>query len=207
MIVMCRVKSKARDFWFPLVVLTATAFQASAMESKPALPAQAPGGAVAQADAPAEDTSALTLQDALLRALRQSPTLAAFTWDIRAADAMIQQAGLKRNPSLSLAAEEVRWTAGPAEKTRSTTLAGALGGGGLSVPSVTWEREKMEGPHSGFSESEFTLSIAQPIELGKKRAKRIALAEQQKELVHWDYEAARADVLAQTATHFVEVLA
>jgi cobalt-zinc-cadmium efflux system outer membrane protein len=201
------VKAKARRFWLPLLVLAAAAFETSAVESEPAVPAQAPGGAVTPANDPPEESSALTLPDALSRALRHSPALAAYAWDIRAADALVQQAGLRPNPALSLAAEEVRWTAGPSEKTRSTTLAGAVGPGGLGVPSVAWDREKAEGSHSGFAESEFTISIAQPIELGRKRAKRVALAEQQKALVHWDYETARADVLAQTATHFVEVLA
>ncbi len=149
----------------------------------------------------------LTLPDALSRALRESPTLAAFTWDIRAADAMVKQAGLRPNPELSVEIEGVRWTPGPAEKTRSATVSGAFEAGTLNIPAVTWEEEQGRGAHAGFRESELTISIAQPILLGRKRAKRVVVAQREKELVLWDYQAARADVLAHTASDFVQLLA
>jgi outer membrane protein, heavy metal efflux system len=154
-----------------------------------------------------EESGTLTLPDALALTLRHSPALAAFTWDIRAADAMIEQAGLRPNPELSVEIEGVRWTPGPTERTRSTSLSGTLAPVTLTNPAIGWDRETAPGARSGFSESELTISIAQPIELGRKRAKRKALAAQEKELVLWDYQAARADALAQTASDFVEVLA
>ncbi len=149
----------------------------------------------------------LTLSDALSLARQKSPALAAFTWDIRAADAMIEQAGLRPNPELSLEIEGVRWTPGPSESKRSTSLSGSVGSGSLGIPSISWQRLNGPEANSGFSESEFTISIGQQIELGRKRAKRIAVAKREKDLALWDYQAARADVLAQTASDFVEVLA
>ncbi len=154
-----------------------------------------------------EESSVLTLADALSLTLRHSPALAAFTWDIRAADAMIEQAGLRPNPELSMEIEGVRWTPGPTERTRSTSLSGALAPVSLTNPAVGWGQKTGQGARSGFGEAELTLSIAVPIELGRKRAKRKAFAEREKELVLWDYQAARADALAQTASDFVEVLA
>ena len=50
-------------------------------------------------------SSNLTLADALARTLRQSPELAVFSWEFRAAEARIIQAKLKPNPELSLLLE------------------------------------------------------------------------------------------------------
>src|SRR6185295_17904656 len=47
-----------------------------------------------------------------------------------------------------------------------------------------------EGAHSGFADSDFTLRLAQVIELGGKRAKRMALAARSREVSAWDYERA-----------------
>jgi outer membrane protein, heavy metal efflux system len=181
--------------------------------------------AAAQNDAPfKEPDGTLTLRDAVGAALLGSPTLAAFQWDIRAADARIVQAGLRPNPELGVEVEDVRWTGGPEQRVRTRTLEGAFQPGTVSVPTLQpdqsinvpvitpgatagWEAEREQGAHSGFVESEFTLSISQEIELGRKRAKRVALANREKELAQWDYEAARADVIADTAAAFTEVLA
>jgi cobalt-zinc-cadmium efflux system outer membrane protein len=147
-----------------------------------------------------EDTSPiLTLSEALSQSLRLSPALAVFAWDLRVADAMITQAGLRANPELSMEIEGVRWNEGPSELSQSISVSGS--------PPDSREVEKMQGTHSGFRESEFTLSIAQPIQLGKQRAKRVAVASRSKELVLWDYQAARANVLAQTASDFIQLLA
>jgi cobalt-zinc-cadmium efflux system outer membrane protein len=170
------------------------------------LTCSANGSSVEDANAAVEASGELTLPEALTLALRQSPILAAFAWDIRAADALAEQAGLRPNPELAVEIEDVRWTAGPSETSRSSTLSAGITAGALA-PAVSWERENTQGARSGFSESEFTVSIAQPIQLGRKRAKQIALAERGKDLVLWDYQTARADVLAQTASDFVEVLA
>ncbi|MFH1719041.1 MAG: TolC family protein [Planctomycetota bacterium] len=63
------------------------------------------------------------------------------------------------------------------------------------------------GDRSGFDGAETTIQIAQPIELGQKRAKRTALAALEKDLAQWDYEAKRLDVRTEVTKAFVEVLA
>jgi cobalt-zinc-cadmium efflux system outer membrane protein len=168
--------------------------------------------------------STLTLGQAIGLVLARNPRLRAFSWDIRVADARILQAGLRPNPELSVEVEDVRWTAGPSRETRTRLLSGALerstvvipqGGGqpALELPVLNanpvagWENEKEQGARSGFSEAEITVSLAQVIELGGKRARRVAAAEGEKRTVLWDYEAARADVVAEAAQAFVAVLA
>lgn len=166
----------------------------------------------------------LTLGDAMALALEKNPRLTAFSWDVRAADARILQAGLRPNPELSVEVEEVRWTSGPSARTRTSSLSGVLERGTVSIPQgqgqdpleiptlktnpvLGWESESEEGTHSGFSEAEVTVTLAYMIELGAKRAKRTEVAEREKATLLWDYETARADVLAGTARAFVSALA
>ena len=52
-----------------------------------------------------EPTGALTLRDALTHALLKNPELAAFSWEVRAVDARILQAGLYPNPELGAEVE------------------------------------------------------------------------------------------------------
>lgn len=52
-----------------------------------------------------EPQGTLTLRDALLHALAKNPELAAFSWDVRIADARILQAGLLPNPELGAEVE------------------------------------------------------------------------------------------------------
>jgi cobalt-zinc-cadmium efflux system outer membrane protein len=166
----------------------------------------------------------ITLVEVLSLALQQSPSLKAFSWEIRAAEARTIQAGLRPNPELSLEIEEVRWTSGPGTVSDSISLGGALTEGSISIPSgdgqnplsiptlgvtpsLGFERVREQGARSGFSEAEITLSVSQLIELGGKRAKRVRLAKREQELAQWDYEAARANVIESVATAFVNVLA
>jgi cobalt-zinc-cadmium efflux system outer membrane protein len=73
--------------------------------------ASAPAGAPsASAEEPAEPTGPLTLSCALSLALRRSPELAEFTWETRASEARVLQAGLGPNPELSLHVEDVLGT-------------------------------------------------------------------------------------------------
>lgn len=176
------------------------------------------------ADAVSEPHGTITLRQALALALEGSPKLAAFSWDIRAAEARIIQASLRPNPELSLAIEEVRWTSGPGTVSDTVSMGWALTEDSVSVPmgegqepvdipihgaksSTAFERVKEQGARSGFSEAEFTLSLSQVIELGGKRAKRLRVAQRERELAQWDYEAARADVTESVAATFVSVLA
>lgn len=54
---------------------------------------------------PAASAGALTLQHALADGLMHSPELAAFAWDVRAAEARELQAGLLPNPELEAEVE------------------------------------------------------------------------------------------------------
>jgi len=150
-----------------------------------------------------EHQRVLTLPRAIALVLERNPGLAAFSWDIRAADAHILQAGLLPNPEFSVEIEEVRWTTGPSERTRTWSLSGSL----APDAALGWEQGTERGARSGFSESEITASLAQVIELGGKRAKRVSVAKGERQRLLWDYEAARAEVLAETARAFIGTLA
>jgi cobalt-zinc-cadmium efflux system outer membrane protein len=63
------------------------------------------------------------------------------------------------------------------------------------------------GDRRGFEKADVRLRVTQLIELGEKRAKRIALADAQRMLAAWDYEARRVAVAAQVTAYFVRVLA
>lgn len=139
----------------------------------------------------------ISLADALSLALERNPGLAAFSWDIRAAEARQIQAQLRPNPELTVEIEDFRLGSGPGIKTSSWAA------GGLSIQR---ERESESGARSGFAEAQLTISLSQIIELGGKRAKRMALAERDRDVAAWDYEIARADLFKEVAQTFVEVL-
>lgn len=63
------------------------------------------------------------------------------------------------------------------------------------------------GERSGFEAAETTVQVGQPLELGGKRAKRTRVASLDKDLVQWDYKAARLDVLREMARAFAAALA
>ena len=75
-------------------------------------------------------------------------------------------------------------------------------------PEVSLEVEDFGGnkEFSGFGESETTLKLSQPLELGGKRAARIQEAKAGKALVKFDYDVKRLEVMSQTAQAFYEVL-
>ncbi|MCF6284932.1 MAG: TolC family protein [Candidatus Hydrogenedentes bacterium] len=149
-----------------------------------------------------ESDEALTLPEAISLSLRRNPRLEAFSWEFRASDARILQAGLRPNPELSVEIEEIGLGDAPSQRTQTQGIGGSLG----SLPALSWGRERESGSRNLLDESEITLSIAQLIEVGGKRAKRVALAKSDKALIQWDYETARADVLTGVARAFVGVL-
>ena len=120
-----------------------------------------------------EPNGVVTLRDALALALAHNPQLGIYPYDLRAADALILQAGLRPNPELSVEVEDV---------------------GG-------------RGERRGFDAAQTTIGISQPVELGGKRAKRTRVASLDKELVQWDYRAARLDVMREATRAFIAVLA
>src|SRR5215510_14646691 len=58
----------------------------------------------------------------------------------------------------------------------------------------------------GFQSAEITIHLSQLIELAGKRQKRTRVAALERDLVAWDYEATRIEVLTQVTQAFVEVL-
>ena len=105
--------------------------------------------------------------------------------------------GLAGNPDLIAFSWEVR-TGDPR----------ILQAGLIPNPELGVELENFLGsePSRKFETLETTLSISQLVELGGKRAARIGLASSEKEVSIWEYEAKRADVAADVAKSFVEVL-
>lgn len=183
--------STARTIYIYTLALYSLAFvtTAHAQESSPP-PVQEPPGE-------------LTLSQALALALQGNPGLSAFAWDIRAAEAREIQAGLRPNPELSLELEDLR--VGGAASTNSTSRnLGFSPAGGLSLGTGRASETSRNG---AFGDAELTLALSQLIELGGKRAKRVRAANRERDVVTWDYEVARADVLAQTAHIFYTVLA
>ncbi len=63
------------------------------------------------------------------------------------------------------------------------------------------------GERSGLDAAETTVQIGQPLELGGKRAKRTRVASLDKELVQWDYESSRLNVIREATQAFFTVLA
>lgn len=163
--------------------------------------------AMAQGPQFTEPAVPITLNDAIRFALLNSPQLEAFEWDIRAAEARTLQASLRPNPELGVEIEDIRLSRGPSSSTRTRSRGGSFDTTNGYTPSVGWERERESGARSGFAESEITITISQLIELGGKRAKRIAAGERGREVVLWDYESARANLIFEVATSFFEVLA
>jgi cobalt-zinc-cadmium efflux system outer membrane protein len=64
-----------------------------------------------------------------------------------------------------------------------------------------------EGPIGDFIDSEQMVQVSQPIELWGRPGKRREVAEQDRALAGWDYEAARLDVVSQTTRAFVGLVA
>lgn len=140
------------------------------------------------------DTTVLTLGDAAARALEGNPDLAAFSWDIRAAEAREIQARLRPNPELSVEVENIRL--GSAPRVRTSTWSVGTTGVGLSRETEISDEDL-----------EITLALSQVIELGGKRARRLELAARDRDVFAWDYEIARANVLRDVAQAYVSALA
>lgn len=121
------------------------------------------------------------MTDAVSLALRQSPELATFAWEMRAREAAILQANRKPNPVLGTLVEE-------------------FGGfSGVRGPGID--------DQGGVIQPQATIQLSQLIELGGKRLARERLAERNRDLAAWDYETARIDVFTTVTKAFLEVLA
>lgn len=145
----------------------------------------APDGIKSQtADSSAHETGDLTLRDAVNLALLRNPELASFAKEMRALEGATLQAGLLRNPELSVNVENP----GNIQK---------LSGDINSQDSVSQE----------VVQQLTTIRIGQLIELGGKRAARVGAARLNEELAARDYEFRRVEIIARVANVFTEVLA
>ena len=131
-----------------------------------------------------DDKNDLTLRDAISLALLQNPELAAFSKEMRALEGATLQAGLLRNPELSVNVENI----GNIQK-----LSGDINSAHAVAQEVVQQLT--------------TIRIGQLIELGGKRAARVNAALLGEELVAKDYEIKRIEVIFRVANVFAEVLA
>ncbi|MBI3118683.1 MAG: TolC family protein [Candidatus Hydrogenedentes bacterium] len=150
------------------------------------------------------DDAVLTLAAALERVERENPRLRAFVWELEAAQARVLQARLRPNPELALEVEDFRLGGGSGGAAWEQEFGLDLENGGFDA-GISRTREP-DGP-SGLSGAEITLSLAQVVELGGKRARRVKAATAEEETVAREYEVLRADVLAAAVVAFIDVLA
>ena len=125
----------------------------------------------------------LTLKEALGLALRRNPELAAFDKEIRALEGATLQAGLLRNPEISVNLDNA-----------GNMGTGGSAGTGLS-PTIKQNVEQQD----------LILRVSQLIELGGKRAARVYAASLGRELAGKDYETKRLELAARVANVFTEV--
>ncbi|MCW5890875.1 MAG: TolC family protein [bacterium] len=107
-------------------------------------------------------------------------------------------AALVRSPELAAFSAEVR-----------AREAATLQAGLLPNPVLRTDLEDFggSGRRAAFHSAQTTISLAQLVELGGKRAKRQRVASLERDLAGWDYEARRATVLAEVTKAFVATLA
>ena len=105
---------------------------------------------------------------------------------------------LARNPRLQAFSWEVR--------AREAT---AVQAGRWPNPTLGVETENLStgNPLGDVVDAEQTVQVSQPIELWGRPGKRRAVAEAERTLADWDYEAARLDVVTQTTQAFVGLVA
>ncbi|MCX6996553.1 MAG: TolC family protein [Kiritimatiellaeota bacterium] len=108
-----------------------------------------------------------------------------------------RQRVLEHQPAWAAAQWDVRAAAGRARQAAARPN-----------PSLTLEAENFggQGDFNGFDRAEYTAQIAQPLELGGKRAQRQRAATQDQRLADYDLEAQRLDWEAEATRRFVTVL-
>jgi cobalt-zinc-cadmium efflux system outer membrane protein len=118
------------------------------------------------------------------------------------------QGNLSQNEALSLALLHSPILQGFAWEIRISDVK-TLRAGLLPNPELEFEAENFLGSDQqrDYDSAETTVSISQLFELGGKRAKREALAMSERDLVLWDYETKRLDIIYQVTTRYMEVVA
>ena len=106
---------------------------------------------------------------------------------------------LLQNPDLASADQDIR-----------SAEARLLQAGLRPNPSLIGDIQDFGGSrqyYQGANGAQITVSIAQLVELGGKRAARLRAAHFGGELARWDYESRRLEILAQTAQAFISTVA
>jgi cobalt-zinc-cadmium efflux system outer membrane protein len=131
-----------------------------------------------------EPKGVVTLGQALSLALKNNPELAALSWEVRTGEAKTLQASLYTNPEIEV---EVENFGGSRE--------------GEENPDGTVDKNRR------FDGAETTITLSQLIELGGKRSKRKQVAAIERDLLGWDYEAKRLDIITEVRKAFIDLLA
>jgi cobalt-zinc-cadmium efflux system outer membrane protein len=131
-----------------------------------------------------EEKGDLTLRDAALLALQRNPELASFAKEMRALEGATLQAGLLRNPELSVNVENIG-----------------------NIQPLQGDINSQKAVAQEVVQQITTIRISQLIELGGKRAARVNAALLGEELAGKDYETRRVELMARIANTFTEVLA
>ena len=95
---------------------------------------------------------------------------------------------LKQNPGLKIAAWDVR------SKNH------------LVDQSKLWENSEIEIGLENFGAKTYSINLTQKIELGGKRASRIALAKSTENISAWDYEVKRLEIIIDASKQFLNSL-
>ncbi len=153
-----------------------------------------------QPQEPPDPSGDVSLADCLGLVLEHNPELSVYAWEPRMAEARTIQAGLRPNPELDLAIQDIGLGGGESNAASSVALnpSSALGFG--------LERDRTSYSSGVFDSAEITLSLSQLIELGGKRMKRVRLAQNEERVTNMDYEVVRAEVLSSAARAFYDVL-
>jgi cobalt-zinc-cadmium efflux system outer membrane protein len=124
------------------------------------------------------------------------PDLSEVSGDLALGDALAL--ALLRNPELAVDSHEQR-----------AREAAALQARVRPNPTLSLELEDFAGSGSfrAARQAQTTLLLGQLVELGGKRAARVALARADVDVAAWDYELRRIDVLSRTSDAFIELLA
>lgn len=126
----------------------------------------------------------LTLRDAIELALMRNPELAAFATEMRALEGATLQAGLLRNPEVSVNVENPG-----------------------NIQPLRGDVNSSESVGKEVVQQLTTIRIGQLIELGGKRAARVNAASLNEQLATIDYESRRVEIIARVANVFTEVIA
>lgn len=136
-------------------------------------------------------------QTALQRALASNPRLTAAARDMGIASGLRVQAAAMPNPELSFELDNA-FGSRNGQITQSGAQAGDIGNS---------NNDNKAKDYRGLRAAETTLQIGQLIELGGKRDARIAVGIAGEKAAFWQYRAAELDLLTETASAFVLVVA